>query len=215
MRRSFSKIPALLERFGLRRNDPRTTARVGIGFLLLCNLIAGWFVAYPWGGSAQEMEDRLASLRAQAAQRRVTLDRTKELAAKIDKGRVQGDDFLGRYFLSRPTIYSTVVGELNQMAKSSGVRPKEQAFNEEEVEGSDELSMLSITAGYEGTYADLLHFLRELDKANRLVIIESLAASPQQSTPVLNITVRLNTFIRETSIDRLLAEAAPKKEDEQ
>ena len=76
----------------------------------------------------------------------------------MDKGRTQGDEFLGRYFLSRPTTYSTLVGELNQLAKSAGVRPKEQSFNEEEVEGSDELGMVSITAGYEGSYADLLHF---------------------------------------------------------
>jgi hypothetical protein len=60
--------------------------------------------------------------------------------------------------------------------------------------------MLSITAGYEGTYADLLHFLRELDRANRLVIIESLAASPQQGSGLLNITLRLNSFIREAPL---------------
>jgi hypothetical protein len=65
--------------------------------------------------------------------------------------------------------------------------------------------MVSITAGYEGSYADLLHFLRELDKANRLVIIESLAASPQQGTGVLNISLRLNTFIRETPVAAQLA----------
>ena len=83
------------------------------------------------------------------------------------------------------------------------------AYNEEEVEGSSELAMLSITAGYEGTYADLLHFLHELDRANRLVIIESLAASPQQGSGVLNITLRLNTFIREAQPQNLAAVTVP------
>jgi Tfp pilus assembly protein PilO len=159
----------------------------------------------PIGGSADEMETRLLDLQRQVSSKQAVLKRSKELAAKVDKGRTQGDEFLGRYFLSRPTTYSTLVGELNTLAKAAGVRPKEQAFNEEEVEGSDELGMVSITAGYEGSYADLLHFLRELDKANRLVIIESLAASPQQGTGVLNISLRLNTFIRETPVAAQLA----------
>ena len=190
-------IGVIYAKLGLRRNDPRTTARVTLGVLLTLNLVAGYFVYNPWGGSAEEMEQRLSDLRRQVAARHAGLQRTKQLAAKIDKGRTQGDDFLGRYFLSRPTTYSTVVNELHLMAKAAGVRVKEHAYSEEEVEGSDELTMLAITASYEGNYADLLHFLRELDKSNRLVIIESLAASPQAGSGVLSVTLRLNTFIRE------------------
>ena len=197
MPRNF-KIGASIGQLGLRKNDPQAMARIGLGVLLTLNLIAGWFVYSPLGGAADEMEARLVDLRKQVAQRQATLLRSKQLTAKVEKGRTQGDEFLGRYFLSRPTTYSTLVGELNELAKTAGVRPKEQAYNEEEVEGSDELGMLSITAGYEGSYADLLHFMREIDRANRLVIIESLAATPQQGSGVLNISLRLNTFIRET-----------------
>ncbi len=209
MPRNFN-IGALIGQLGLKKNDPRTAARVGLGVLLAINLAAGWFVYSPLGGSADEMESRLVSLRKQVAQKQAGLKRSKELAEKVDRGRTQGDEFLGKYFLSRPSTYSTLVGELNQLAKAAGVRPKEQAYNEEEVEGSEELGMLSITAGYEGTYADLLHFLQELDKANRLVIIESLAASPQQGSGVLNISLRLNTFIREAPLPQVavLAPAA-------
>ena len=208
MPRNFD-ILAILGRLGLKKNDPRTTARVVLGVLLALNLVAGWFVYSPLGGSAEEMETRLSDLQRQVGQKRAGLQRTKELAAKIDKGRTQGDEFLGRYFLSRPTTYSTLVGELNELAKAAGVRPKDQAYNEEEVEGSEELGMLSITAGYEGSYADLLHFLRELDRANRLVIIESLAATPQQGTGVLNITVRLNSFIREVPAAQMPTPGVP------
>ena len=209
MPRNFN-ISAILGLLRLKKNDPRTVARIWLAVLLALNIGAAWFVYRPPGGSADEMETRLSDLRGQVAQKQAVLLRGKQLAAKVDKGRTQGDEFLGKYFLSRPTTYSTLVGELNQLAKAAGVRPKEQAFNEEEVEGSDELGMVSITAGYEGSYADLLHFLRELDKANRLVIIESLAATPQQGSGVLNISLRLNTFIRETPLPQVavLAPAA-------
>lgn len=209
MPRNFN-ISAILGLLRLKKNDPRRVARIWLAALLALNIGAAWFVYRPPGGSADEMETRLSDLRGQVAQKQAVLLRGKQLAAKVDKGRTQGDEFLGKYFLSRPTTYSTLVGELNQLAKAAGVRPKEQAFNEEEVEGSDELGMVSITAGYEGSYADLLHFLRELDKANRLVIIESLAATPQQGSGVLNISLRLNTFIRETPLPQVavLAPAA-------
>lgn len=177
--------------------DAPTLARLLVGVLLLLNLVAVYFVYAPYGGSAAELEEQVSRLRQQVAQRRTQLERTRLLAGKIEKGRFEGDTFLQQYFLSRPTTYSTVVGEIAQMAKASGVRVREHAFNEEEVEGSADMSMLSITGNYEGTYADLLHFLRQMDQANRLVIIESLAAAPQQSTGVLSIALKFNAFIQE------------------
>ena len=41
--------------------------------------------------------------------------------------------------------------------------------------------MMSITANYEGTYANLMRFVHELDRSPRLLIIEALNAAPQQS----------------------------------
>lgn len=174
--------------------------RIIVLVLLGLNLVAGWFVYMPFGGSAQEMEGQLSGLRAQAKERRMSLDRTKKLTSNMDRGRTEGDQFVATYFLSRPTTYSTVVDELSGMAKRAGVRVKEHGFVEDPVEGSDELSMLSVNGNYEGTYADLLHFLREVDKAPRLVTIESLSASPQQGSGVLSINMRANTFIREAPL---------------
>ncbi len=174
--------------------------------LLVLNLVAGWFVFFPLGGSAQDMDAQLSALRGQAKERRISLDRTKKLTANMDRGRKEGDDFVGAYFLSRPTTYSTVVDEVASMAKRAGVRVKEHGFVEDPVEGSDEMSMLSINGNYEGTYADLLHFLREVDMAPRLVIIEALSASPQQGSGVLNINMRANTFIREAPLAVVVAQ---------
>jgi type IV pilus assembly protein PilO len=60
--------------------------------------------------------------------------------------------------------------------------------------------MMSITATYEGTYADLLHFVHELDRSSKLVIIESLNAAPQQGTNLLSVALKLDTFVREDSL---------------
>ena len=62
--------------------------------LLGLNLVAGWFVYAPWGGSAGEMEAQLRALRSQARDRNSSLERTRQLTAKMDRGRSEGDQFL-------------------------------------------------------------------------------------------------------------------------
>jgi hypothetical protein len=65
------------------------------------------------------------------------------------------------------------------------------------IDGSDTLSMMSITAAYEGEYGDLLHFVHEIDKSPSLMIIESLSAAPQTGSKLLSIALKLDTFVRE------------------
>jgi type IV pilus assembly protein PilO len=57
--------------------------------------------------------------------------------------------------------------------------------------------MMSITAGYEGSYSNLQKFVSLLDKSPRFLIIESLVASPQQGSPVLNVSLKLDAFVNE------------------
>ncbi len=57
--------------------------------------------------------------------------------------------------------------------------------------------MMSISANYEGTYANLMRFVHELDRSPRLLIIEGLNAAPEQSGGNLNISMKIDTFVRE------------------
>ena len=57
--------------------------------------------------------------------------------------------------------------------------------------------MMSISANYEGTYANLMRFVHEIDRSPRLLIIEALNAAPQQTGGTLNISMKIDTFVRE------------------
>jgi hypothetical protein len=119
------------------------------------------------------------------------------LVSKIESGRGEGDRFMGSYFLPRRPAYSTIVGELNNLASQAKITPRDSAWAMEPVEGSDTLDMLQISANFEGTYPDLIHFINLLDKSDRLLIIESLNATPQQSGGRLNVMLKLDTFVQE------------------
>jgi Tfp pilus assembly protein PilO len=177
--------------------DPRFIARAIIGVLLVANLIAAFAVFRPLGGSAEELDAEVARLQVQLQQRQAALQRLRALVSKIEQARAAGDEFLSTYFMDRRTLSSTIVGELSNAAKEAGMRPKEHAFGFDPIEGSDTLSMVTITANYEGTYGDLIQFVNRLDKSPRFLILDTLTAAPQQGGTNLNVNIKLNTFVRE------------------
>ena|SRR5579862_3522348 len=177
--------------------DPKVVLRTVLGVLAAANLVAAGLVLFPPGGSAEQLEQQRATLGGQVQSRKAALEQTRQHADAVDKGRAQGDQFLGEYFLANRTAFSTLYSELLEAAKQSGIKPRDNAFGMEPVEGSDTLTMMTITAGFEGKYADLMKFVHAIDQSDRLLIIESLTAAPQQNSDILSVSLKLNTFVRE------------------
>ena len=175
--------------------------RIALGALLLATLAAAWLVLYPPGGSADELGQQLSALQAQTAAKRALLASTRQHVAAVEQGRAEGDRFLNEYFLSRRTAYSTLLSELVDAADRAKIKPKEHAYSTEPIEGSDTLSMMSISANYEGTYANLMRFVHELDRSPRLLIIEGLNAAPQATGGTLNISMKIDTFVRDDGLE--------------
>jgi hypothetical protein len=178
-------------------NNPRAVIRLVLGVLVAANLVAAYFVVRPIGGSAEELSQQALEMHSQIRQQQGVLDRTRILVSKIESGRGEGDQFMRSYFLARRPAYSIIVGELNDLASQAKIMPRDSAWALEPVEGSDTLDMLQISANFEGTYPDLVHFVNLLDKSNRLLIIESLNATPQQTGGRLNVMLKLDSFVQE------------------
>jgi Tfp pilus assembly protein PilO len=177
--------------------DPRVGVRAVLGTLLLLNLIAAVILFKPWGGSAEDLERQLVSLRQQLPQKQTALEKTKALAQKVEKARLEGDQFMDKYMLNGRSTYSTIIGELDRAATEVSLKPRERQFAVEPIEGSDNLGILTISANYEGAYQNLTRFIHELDRSPRFVIIESLQAAPQPVGGGVNVNFRLNAFIKD------------------
>ncbi len=177
--------------------NPRSAIRLVLGLLVAANLVAGYFVLRPMGGSPEELRQQVAEMRTEIRQQQGTVDRTRVLAGKIEIGRGEGDKFMSKYFLPRRSAYSIVMAELNDLASQAKVTAKESANAIEPVDGSDILDMMQITANYEAKYEDLVRFVNMIDKADRLLVMESLNATPQQGGGKLNVMMKLDTFVIE------------------
>ncbi len=181
----------------LKSGDPKTLVRVLLGVLAGANLIAAGLVLFPPGGSAEQLDQELAALRAQVAAQKTRLEQTREHAAAVDRGRAEGDQFLAQYFLPLRTSYSTLLEELQNAAGQTRMRPKDTSFSQEPIEGSDDLKMISITAAYEGRYEDLMQLVHRIDQSKNLLILESLSAAPQANSDTLTVSLKLDTFVRD------------------
>ena len=179
--------------------DPRVIVRVVLGLLLAANLVAAVLAFKPFGGSADDLRRHRADLQSRLNQLQAQLADTKRLASKVEKARVEGDEFLGRFVADRRTTFSTIFEELDKTAMEAGIKPRDRNVELNEIEGSDTLEMMSINAGYEGSYENLAKFVNLLDRSPRFLIIESLVASPQQNGQTLTVSLKLDTFVKESA----------------
>jgi hypothetical protein len=171
--------------------------RIVLGSLLALNLIALGLVLFPPGGSADDLERELATLQSQIGPKRTLLERTRFNVIAIEKARGEGDQFLDNHFLTRRSADSDLLSELTAAANKAQIKERDRAQTTEFIEGSDSLSMMTITANYEGTYRNLLNFIGELDRSDQLLIIEAMSAAPQQGSNTLTVSIKIDAFVRE------------------
>jgi type IV pilus assembly protein PilO len=180
----------------LNLKEPRVLMRVILGSLLAANLVVTLVVFQPWSASAEELVLKQRELEQQLSRAEARLAQTRSLAAKVEQARREGDEFLARYTTDRQSMSSIIYAELERAARDAGVKPRPLSIQVEEVEGSQTLHQMTITAAYEGSYANLTRFVNLVDKSPRFLIIEQMVASPQQSG-ALNVSFKLDTFVRQ------------------
>ena len=183
--------------------DPRVVTRAVLGVLLAANL-AGAVIAFkPFGGSADDLRRERASLQQQLTQLQQQVASNKLLVQKVQTARTEGDAFLDKYVTNQHVVTSTIRGELVDIADQSGVVFQPVSWAKEPIEGSETLSMMTINAGCQGTYQALAKFLNLVDKSPRFLIIENLNATPLQTGDKLNVTLKVDMFIRHEPGDDL------------
>jgi type IV pilus assembly protein PilO len=182
--------------------EPRILMRALIGALLGANLAAAVIAFAPFGVSSEGLRQQQADLGRQLAEMERLNAASARLVANVETARREGDQFLGKYVMDRRTVASAVSEELNRMAQAAGIRPLPSGEELQPIEGSDTLQMLTITAGYEGSYASLKKFVDLLDKSPRFLIVERMdVVSPQQqqaqAAQLVTVGLKVDTFVRE------------------
>jgi hypothetical protein len=193
MRRSFENMRVRLKIGG----NPQAYLKVLAGVLAALNAVGLFFYLAPPGGSREELAEQTVQLRRQIAGTRGQNTRMRTTALKVETGGGQASDFEAKYFLPKRLAYVTVVGEIQRLAKASGLQERDGVYTEEPIEGTADLSLLTASANFEGSYANLMRFLNETDHSPMLLMLDALTAVPQSKSGEINATMRFQAIVRE------------------
>lgn len=194
MPRSFEWLSALVS--GTHRGA-RFWLQVAGLVLALLNGVALYFYLDPPGGSRADLMAEGQQVRNEIAAMRNAAGRLKNVAEKVQLGSTESGDFERKYFLPQRGAYETVIAEIQRMAQASGLRERDAVFAEEPIEGTADLTLLTSTANYEGSYDNLMRFLYEVDKSPMLLMLDNLQAAPQQKGGQISTSIRLQTIVQE------------------
>jgi Tfp pilus assembly protein PilO len=172
--------------------------RIGAIVLALLNVAAIYLYIAPPGGSRSQLIEQETEVRNNAKAHRISGDRLKTISEKVQLGGEQTQQFAAQYFLPRRTAFAAIYSEMLRLSTAAGIHERDRNYSEEPIEGSDDLTLLTINGSYQGTYADLMNFLSQVDHSDHLIILDQLTATPQQQgADLLNITMRFLAIIKE------------------
>ncbi|MBI3696015.1 MAG: hypothetical protein HY238_14390 [Acidobacteria bacterium] len=105
------------------------------------------FAIGPLSESDRERRIQVANLARQEKERTAQVEKLASVAKKVEFARTHGDQLLEHITLPRRTAFSALVSELDAAGKKAGVELRDRGLNVEPIEGSDTLSMLTVTQG--------------------------------------------------------------------
>lgn len=160
--------------------------------------VAFWlFAVQPMASRAADRETAIAALETLVEQKHESVGNLRKSVERVAAAREAGDGLLEQLTFDGQRTFSELLTELGDAATQAGVEIRETDYATEEIAGNERYGMVSVTANFHGRYENLVKLLNRLDRSNDFLIVESLAARPRQETGDLQITMRIDTFVRE------------------
>ncbi len=184
----------------LATGGPKRKSRLVLGALLALNLLAALLLLEPFGGSPEGLDAARGRLESQLQQQRLRLRQAKLLAGKMQSGGTDGERFIRTYFLDQRQAAGDLLKALDAIEADAGIRSRGKNFTVDAIEGTDEYQLLTIDAGYEGTFADLVEFVNAVDRSERLLILDSLQVTPARDDLSLQVQAKMFAFVKQSNL---------------
>jgi Tfp pilus assembly protein PilO len=164
--------------------------------LAVLNAVALFFYLDPPGGTRSELRAEDQRLTTAVFAARAQMARLKKISANVQLGGEQAHDFEARYILPKRQAYESILGEIQRMGQSAALTERDATLIEEPIEGSEDLSVLTNQVNFEGSYTSLMKFLYEVDHSPRMLILDTLTATPLKAGQI-TAQMRFQAVIRE------------------
>jgi Tfp pilus assembly protein PilO len=161
--------------------------------LLALNLLVLLAWTLPRGYRLRNATARADAARIEVARLRASVQGLRDRAAAI---RANGED-LARFYdrLVRPERAELLptLQEVERMARLPGLRPGSRTFSREPVAGT-RVERISVTLPVEGSYPQLVGFLREVERSPRFLTVDRVAMRSEDAGAALQVV--LSMYVR-------------------
>ena len=179
-----------------RRVSPKHIA-AALGGLLLFDLAFYLFAVRPLDAREAQTIAAIAALEAQVKQRGARTEQLRVVVGKVETARSTGDGLIEDITIRRQIAFSTLVVELDAAATEAKIEDRDRTYDIEPVEGTEDYGIVRMNANFRGQYENIVRFLNLIDRSEQFLIIESLGASPRSDSADLQVTMRIDTFVRD------------------
>ncbi|HXB63205.1 MAG TPA: GspMb/PilO family protein [Acidobacteriaceae bacterium] len=167
----------------------------GVVVLAALNIYLAAHLAFAYGSIHGNNDDALA---LQASQMKAAEIAARPLRGLDEKLALAENDQASFYQDRLPTAYSTVAGQLGDLAKKNNVRLTRVQYTQSPgLDGAPEYALTQVTmdATLSGDYRPLVTFLNDLERNKSFFLVSGITLSGQQSGTV-NLRMRIVTYLR-------------------
>ena len=183
--------------YSAKTKGKRQLVVAGLVLLAIFN-VGFWLLAVePAATRTADREAAVAALESQVQQKRESVAKLRASSERVATARDEGDELLEELTFDRERTFSELLTELGDAATAAGVEMRETDYASEAIAGNEKYGMVSVTANFRGRYENLVRLLNRLDRSSDFLIVESLGARPREDTGDLQISMRIDTFVRE------------------
>ena len=174
---------------------PAWRTRLLPAFLVLLgvNLVALAVWTGPRYWRQRNAATRAEAARAEAERQRAAVARLRERAAAIRGNGVDVERFYRDAGTEKADLLPTLEA-IEDMARAPGLRPGTRSFKREEVEDA-RVERVVVTLPLEGSYAQLVGFLREVEASPRFLTVDRVAMRADREGGAA-LQVELSTYLR-------------------
>jgi Tfp pilus assembly protein PilO len=183
-----------------KKGSAKSSRQLVIAVLAALALFDGgfWLLAVePAATRTADREAAVSAIESLVQQKRDSVAKLRESTERVAGAREKGEELLGELTFDRDRTFSELLTELGNAATAAGVEMRETDYASEEIAGNEKYGMVSVTANFRGRYENLVKLLNRLDRSSDFLIVESLGARPREDTGDLQITMRIDTFVRD------------------
>ncbi|MGH9788218.1 MAG: GspMb/PilO family protein [Candidatus Acidiferrales bacterium] len=137
----------------------------------------------------------LMSFESEVTQRAAEVQRLRRVREQAPTAAPKLDAFAAERFWDEKEGYSRTLAELTEAARSSGVRVSATQYRENQLKERPEMLGVQLTTSVEGSYANLLRFMEELERSPHFYLVRDLNVATQRGGEV-KLEMSLVTYFR-------------------